>query len=153
MKKIHLILGVCFISATSAFSAEVNGINFLDSLVTKPNDHTFFDSLTINRKPAGGLQKGIDAVKAVINKPIIFHQGKSMITYRFPDTLHAIVKVDDKVLRANIMEDSTSRKICFDYRGKAPSYCSAVEYSPGKFSFRYDETHALDAMVIEGIGQ
>ena len=92
-------------------------------------------------------------MQAVLNKAIIFHDGKMMVTYRFTDTLHVIVKVDDKVIKANIMEDVISHKICFDYRGKAKSYCSALEYLPGKFTFRNDETHPLDAIVIEGIGK
>ncbi len=153
MKKISFILGVYLCLAGQGQAVEVNGIDFLDNLVTKPNDHTILDSLQIHRKPAVGPLKGMDAVQAVLNKAIIFHDGKMMVTYRFTDALHVIVKVDDKVIKANIMEDVISHKICFDYRGKANSYCSSLEYLPGKFTFRNDETHPLDAIVIEGIGK
>jgi hypothetical protein len=147
MKKIAFALAL--FTVTSAQAESINGIDFLDSLVKKPSDHAILDSLQIHRKNAAGALLGMDAINAVLNKPIIFHDGKMMVTYRFPDALHAIVKVDDKMIRANIMQDVISHKICFDYRGKAPSFCSSIEYSPGKFTFRDDATHALDAMVME----
>ncbi len=158
MKKFCILASVFAWSVVPANAVEVNGINFLDTLVVKPsqpkpNSHEILDSLAIHRKNAAGALLGMDAVQAVLNKPIMFHDGKMMVTYRFPDLMHVVVKVDDKVINANIMEDAISRKVCFDYRGKAKSYCSDLEYLPGKFTFREDQTHAVEAIVLEGIGK